>query len=337
MARLSTAATPFEHSTQAGSRCADQERVWNLVWWRRIVVFHHRRGDLAAVRTALHDRSDAGGVLAVPSNGLSAAIGLLATFLPASRSPWVEFYQLRPVQLFMLAVVIAALLFASGRAAAGDRRAHAGVVGCRRRAARRHEVTPEPSAGRLGVSTAIAPRVPQLIRSRLHRKYFRFFRCRVPGRVLFVHRRHGSTARLFAAASAAGDTCRDREAGPVPWDGQPRTLRLPSRELCLQTGLQLLKGQRYRVEIVLPDNEAVEARDQWRDKSIPVKSPAGFSSGDGSLLFVMFLPFRRVLTAQWFVPMVRIGNTSPNTTGSISLRRSRRRRQARPALRASDR
>ena len=114
---------------------------------------------------------------------------------------------------------------------------------------------------------------------------------------------------VFAAASAAGNTCRDREAGPLPWDGQPRTLRLPSRELCLQTGLQLLKGQRYRVEIVLPDSEAIEPSNQWRDKSIPVKSPAGFSSGDGGPLFVMFLPFRRVLTAQWFAPMVQIGNT----------------------------
>jgi hypothetical protein len=71
----------------------------------------------------------------------------------------------------------------------------------------------------------------------------------------------------------------------------------------------LREGQRYRVEIVLPDNEAVEERDQWRDKSILVTSPTGFSSGDGGPLFVMFLPFRRVLTAPWFAPMVRIGNT----------------------------
>jgi len=116
----------------------------------------------------------------------------------------------------------------------------------------------------------------------------------------------GSANRMvFAAASAAGSTCIDAPARP--WDGAPTKVMLPSNELCQQTGLQLQKGQRYRVEIVLPDNATVPKTEQWRDKSIHVDTPAGFSSGRGPL-FMMFLPFRRVLTAQWFVPMVRVGD-----------------------------
>ena len=60
------------------------------------------------------------------------------------------------------------------------------------------------------------------------------------------------------------------------------------------------------MEIVLPDNDGVR-RTQWRDASVRVETPAGFSSGQ-SPLFLLALPFRRVLTAQWFVPIVRVGN-----------------------------
>ena len=51
--------------------------------------------------------------MAVPSNGLSAAVGLLATFLPDVALPWVEFYKFRPVQLVLLAGFIAGLLVLS--------------------------------------------------------------------------------------------------------------------------------------------------------------------------------------------------------------------------------
>ena len=50
----------LEHPTQARSRCADQERVWNLVWWRRIVYFTTVGPDAAAVRAALRHRSRRG-------------------------------------------------------------------------------------------------------------------------------------------------------------------------------------------------------------------------------------------------------------------------------------
>ena len=103
----------------------------------------------------------------------------------------------------------------------------------------------------------------------------------------------------FAARGATGSTCID--AAPRNWNGTPIEVKLSSHELCQQTGLVLREGQRYRVEIVVPDNG------DWKDRSIPVLSPEGFSSGERPI-FVAALPFRRVLTAQWFVPLVRIGN-----------------------------
>ena len=298
---------PFEHSTQSQSRCADQERVWNLVWWRRIAYFTTvGLTVLLFARPFIIDPS-AGGILAVPSNGLSAAIGLLATFLPDVALPWVAFYKFRPVQLVLLGVLIVGLLVLSTalqRAITDRMRAlWDGIFGQPASA-----VTPSPGPTDWVYRLRSHPWYRNSFAA-ITQKVFPFiFGVGCLAALVLVTAGTANRA-VFAAVSAAGNTCQDREAGPLPWNGQPRTIRLPSRELCLQTGLPLLKGQRYRVEIVLPDNEAVEPRDQWRDKSIPVESPAGFSSGDGGPLFVMFLPFRRVLTAQWFAPMVRIGNT----------------------------
>ena len=74
----------------------------------------------------------------------------------------------------------------------------------------------------------------------------------------------------------------------------------------MSTGLQLQEGQPYRVEIELPDSDRARAG-ALGDRTTPVDTPAGFSSGR-SPRFLMLLPFRRVLTARWFVPIVRVGN-----------------------------
>jgi hypothetical protein len=112
----------------------------------------------------------------------------------------------------------------------------------------------------------------------------------------------GSINRFgFAAASATGFVC--PEIAPVAWDGSPRSLALPSNELCLSTGLVLRQGTTYRVEVT-----ALSA--DWMDDTIPVTSAAGFASGRQPLVFVPSLPFRRVLTVPWFVPIARIGSNS---------------------------
>ena len=296
-------ASACEDPSQSRSRCADQERVWNLVWWRRIAYFATvGLTVLLLARPFILDPA-AGGILAVPSNGLSAAIGLLGGFLPDMAQPWVTFYQYRPIQLVLLGGVIAGLLMASTalqRAMTDRMRAvWDGII-----------QTP---------STAVSPSANPtdwVYRLRSHRAYRRVFAlftekvfpfvfgfgCLAAVGVVLL----GTANRLvFAAASAAGSTCVD--APSRNWDGGPTTVGLRSSELCQQTGLEVQKGQRYRVEVVLPDNDQVPEPEQWRDKSIRVDSPAGFSSGRNPL-FVLFLPFRRVLTASWFVPMVRIGD-----------------------------
>jgi len=295
------AAGGHEDPSQSLSRCADQERVWNLVWWRRVAYFATVGFTVTLLARPFVLDPSAGGILALPSNGLSAAIGLLGGFLPDMAEPWVTFYQYHPIQLVLLGGFIGGLLLVSTalQRAIGDRMRTLwdGII-------------QRPPA----VVTPSDPPKGGVYRLRTHPAY-RFFFAALTEKVFPFVFGWGCLAALglvllgsanrmvFAAASAAGSTCID--APLRPWDGAPTTVNLPSHELCQQTGLQLQKGQRYRVEIVLPGKVGKTA--QWRDKSIPVETPAGFSSGN-DLRFIMFLPFRRVLTAQWFVPMVRVGD-----------------------------
>jgi uncharacterized protein (DUF2235 family) len=286
-----------EHSTQAASRCADQERVWNLVWWRRIAYFLTVFLTLFLVARPFVIDANAGGVLSLPSNGLGAAIGLLSTFLPDMAQPWIEFYEQRPAQLVVLAVLIAALLVLSSRLqrAIVDRmRALWDAVAAKPGA----EVTPS------GPPTDRVYRLRSSPRYRaafdvMTQKVFPFVFGMACLAALLVLATGTANRATFAAFGAAGNTCID-DPRPRTWDGTPTTVTLPSKELCQQTGLVLNQGQRYRVEIELPPG-------QWKDKTLEVKTPAGFSSG-ADPRFLLFLPFRRVLTTRWFVPMVRIGD-----------------------------
>jgi uncharacterized protein (DUF2235 family) len=295
---------PFEHPTQSRSRCADQERVWNLVWWRRLAYFTTVALTVLLLARPFVFDPDAGGVLAVPSNGLSAAIGLLATFLPEMAGPWVEFYQYRPIQLLLLGGAIAALLWISTmlQRAITDRMRVLWDGTVRQPGT---EVVPN-SAPTDWVYRLRSHRVYRNVLETMSQKVLPFVfgvGCLAAVALVLVGTVNRAT---FAAYSAAGQTC--VPATPRPWNGEPVTVRLPSHELCQQTGLVMQKGQRYRVEIELPNPRVTPPQDRWLDNTRPVESPAGFSSGRG-VVFMVFLPFRRVLTARWFVPMVRVGDT----------------------------
>ena len=239
---------PFEHSTQSQSRCADQERVWNLVWWRRIAYFTTvGLTVLLFARPFIIDPS-AGGILAVPSNGLSAAVGLLATFLPDVALPWVEFYKFRPVQLVLLGVFDRRPARVEHRAAAGDHRSDAGVVGRYLRAAgdRGHA---EPRADGLGVSTALASVVSQLIRSDYPEGISVHLWRRVPGRACSGHRRHGEPRGV-----CGGERCGQHVPGPRsrtpslewPAENDPSTepRAVPADRPAVAQGAALPRGNR---------------------------------------------------------------------------------------------
>lgn len=215
--------------------------------------------------------------------------------LPDVAQPWVRYSHEYPVQLFAGAIVLAALLgwSASLQAAIGDQMR-----------AVWDEIVKRPGSQ---VSPNAAPS-DWIYRFRTHPLYRRVLEVATQHLFPFVFGVGalfavvlviaGSINRaVFAGVSAAGLVCRD--VPPITWDGSARALVLPSNELCLATGLVLTPGETYRVTV-----KSVSA--DWADR----QTPAGFGSGRWPVVFLPSLPFRRILTAQWFVPMVRVGATS---------------------------
>ncbi len=296
---IAPTANPFEHSTQATSRCADQERAWNLVWKRRIAYFTTVILTFLLVVPPFLFGADGGGVLPWKSRALSALVQALGMVLPDVAQPWVRYYHEYPIQLFAGAIVLSVLLgwSASLQGAIGDQMR---VVW--------DEVMRQPGSQ---VSPNAAPS-DWIYRLRTHPLYRKVFEIATQHLFPFVFGVGalfavvlviaGSINRaIFAGVSAAGFVCRD--VPPIAWDGSARALVLPSNELCLATGLVLKPEEAYRVSVA-----SVSA--DWADRQVKVESAAGFGSGRQPFVFLPSLPFRRILTAQWFVPLVRIGATS---------------------------
>jgi hypothetical protein len=302
---------PYEDPTQSQSRCADQERVWNHVWWRRIAYFATVILTFFMIVPPFLFGANGGGILPWRSRALSGFVDLLGQVLPGMAQPWVEYYRNFPLQLVIGGGIIAGLLIISSglqRSISDGMRAVWDAIG----KAPRTPVTPN------------APPKDWVYRFRSHPWYRGFFEV-VTQRVFPFVFGFGVLAAVvlivvgtanrasFAAASAIGLTCVD-VANPPRWDGGPRTVSLRSSELCQPTGLVLQAGQPYHVEIAVP-------KGQWFDRTMPVPTAAGLGSGENPLVFIPFLPFRRVLTTQWFVPMVRIGSRGaeyhPLNTGSV--------------------
>lgn len=281
----------------AGSRArrARQERVWNLVWWRRLVYFATVL--VTALLAAAPLLVGAGGVLPWKPRSVAGIIALLGNFLPDGAALWVGYYQQDPVFLLAGAGLLAGLLVA-GAGLQQAIRDHMRVIW--------DDIVARPGTG---VAEVEWPD-DWVYRLRSHRIYRRFFEVATQHVFPFVFG-VGCLASLvllavgtgnratFASVSAAGWTC-PGVARPAAVGTSAVRVALPSWELCQATGLELRAGETYSVSIRIPAD--------WNDGgTIPVTSPAGFGSGERPWVLVPGLAFRRVLSAPWFAPMVRIG------------------------------
>lgn len=98
-------------------------------------------------------------------------------------------------------------------------------------------------------------------------------------------------------------------------------------KICHPTGIELQEGRRYAIQIAIPvdlkndpnyedagscrpGNERADAGKlgTWHDGSIEVTSTAGISS---TPKMALFLPFRRIWSVNWFVPIAAIGTRVP--------------------------
>jgi len=233
--------------------------------------------------------------LGVPQPGAAKAlIDGIAPLAPSMLQPWVSFYRSYPELLAMIGIPIIVLMVLSSRVQAG--------LAERMRQLWSAIVTAPPRS-----VNPSSPPTDVIYRLRTHWLYRKTFEVVTRNVFPFVFG-VGTLAAIvlvlvgtanraaFSIASASGQVC----AGQNPPELTTLTrVSLPSWELCTPAPVRLTSGETYRVRTTLPPGG-------WKDASQLVVSTAGFSSGDN--LFVLpFLPFRRVLREQWFVPIARVG------------------------------
>lgn len=286
---------PYEHPTQSQSRCADQERVWNWVWFRRVLYF----STVAVTLLFLVPPMMRSEPMGPDSRALGAAIGLLGNVLPGFLQPLTDFYQKSPVLGVGLAATLFILMFTSSRV---QQKIHDGMraVWDEIVTAGRVEVVPSPGPADL-VYRLRAHRAYRATAEFLSQRLFPLvFGVGVLMALIWVGLATLNRAG-FALTGASGSLCVDR-AGRMPEAPGRWTVALVNTEMCNSTGVTLQAGVRYRIEIALPAGG-------WHDGTILVDKPTGFGTLDKKpAVFLLALPIRRILTAPWFVPVVRIGS-----------------------------
>jgi uncharacterized protein (DUF2235 family) len=290
----------YEHPTQSSARCADQERVWNLVWLRRVLYFSTVGLTAVIVLAPFLFKEGLPGEINPASGSIAGLVNLLGAFLPGMLQPIASYWESQPVVFAVVATALALLFVASTivQRAIGDgmRSLWDGIL--------RHgprEVGP-PS-----------PPTDLIYRIRSHRWYrggsqilsehvfpFIFGIAALAAVALIVV---GTLNRaVFSAGSALGYTCKEPEPRQPSAAGLWTGIPFDSKSLCEPTGVRLEAGESYDVTIALPPD--------WKDKDYAAGLD-GVATSTNPWVYIPALPFRRVLREPWFVPMVRIGRHSP--------------------------
>lgn len=329
-----TAPNPYEHSTQAASRVREQEDAWDTVWLRRVVYFATIAATLFLLALPMIPQATVPAADASPN--LKMAIGALGGFLPGFVQSVLGSYQDRPGTFFAVAIVVGLLLW-SGSYLKGSVNDKMRRVWARRNGlqVKESELAREPGGW-----------IYHLRESGLYKGVFRFmsltFWPTVFGILILLILLVALPLRLtYQFASRTESFCKDSYATatfaalPADASGIVRNAAefwFHPSDICRQSGLELKMGQKYAIQIAIPVDplattndvrhvdEAQSCRNQaaddfarksvggWKDASIPVTSTAGIES---SGMMGLFLPFRRIWTASWFVPIAAIGTKIP--------------------------
>jgi hypothetical protein len=289
---------PFESALQRTARAREQEKAWDLVWWKRAVYFLMVGVSLVlAIMPFLPwaERSPEEGALA---RAVLSAGGLRPSFA----SPWVRYYAANP--WWLLGGL--ATLFALSRIGSI---LQASICGTMRRIYL--DVTAAPETG---LSAMKGPR-GALYRLRSHPAYQgAFARLRrgvlpnVFGALILASLGFVACRIPFELASAAGVLCKGGASHPLDLNAASQPIPFQSSDLCEATGVYLNAGARYRIDLALATPGV------WHDKDIAAPFPRGFRGGWRKLgwrrpIFILATPLRRELSGNWFRPFARVGRT----------------------------
>lgn len=276
-------ANPYETPSHAAARVLTQERIWDIVWQRRVVYFaSFFAAAYLAVFPWVHTRvtPDLGSRFSV----LAPAIRALAAALPSFAESWIAAFAASPGWFALGAALLAALVA--------------------RGASLEQKIRDEMRA--VWAPGAVKGQLPDgwIFRLRTNPAYTGFILAMKHYVLPFVFA-WGVVAPLllmavtrpwFAVESSFGFVCHETQA-QAPFD---------TASPCWPTGTVVQEGARYRVSI---------EPDEWHDGgSLPVDPSLGLATSALPPWAWVSVLFRRHLFESWFHPIARIGRTGNDET-----------------------
>lgn len=271
----------IENRRKAEERAALQEKVWDLVWWRRVVYFS---SVIVAVLLVLFP-------LLWPALdacqsrlcGISWVVGAAGSVLPGVANPWLEAWETRPTELVRLLVAFGVLLLLGGwlRTRIFDEMRLIWMRG--------GTPAPDPRGALYRFRTSAAYLW-------LWKRMKWFVLPAIAGTASLFLLLAGASKLLFDIGSAAGYVC-------VPTPQEQRVAdRLEARtftpdSVCWASGVVLTEDVTYRVTIVIDDPA------EWGDTD----AETGIGGYRSTRARYGQLPFRRYWGEAWYKPIARIG------------------------------
>jgi Uncharacterized alpha/beta hydrolase domain (DUF2235) len=294
----------YETAAEASARADEQEKVWNLVWLRRIVYFATLAASFhLAAFWLFHDLTPER-EFESPIRLVSEVVRLIESFLPRQVVRWwTDYYAANPISFSIGVIAVAVLIWLGAK-----------LAGC---------ITDS-----MRIIWRSRPTQSTLRDAKLHNAIY-LVRSSWPYQmVLWIGKRHvlpflsavfllwlgvGAASHfLFNVVDSTGVFCRGTDTAQLErltrgGDRSAKKIVFPTDALCFATGVYLERGARYSVSFVQDTPWA----DNSRQQANPIH-PSGFTISDLSdwqmkLRNYAALPFRRVMFRRWFDVVARVG------------------------------
>jgi uncharacterized protein (DUF2235 family) len=272
-----------ETGESAKARVKRQEAAWDLVWKRRVVYFLTVGVSLLILALPFFESRWPGLGTGSPFKFLIPVIDGIGHVLPSFASYWTDAFKAAPERLAIGLLLLGFALHRGGtlKGAQGD---------CMR------AIWLEPKNHADDPAGAIY----KLRTGRWYRACFYMLKnWALPTlfMALIGYTVIASSSRvLFAAADGSRMICSPGSADAAT-PGKFGTI-----DICTSTGLKVEQGITYKVTLTIADKDA------WYDGGIPT-GPNGFGLDKTAFLQKLALPLRRLLTANWFATVLRVGRS----------------------------
>lgn len=284
----------WEPAANATARSVREEKVWDLVWARRVIYFLTVFASFWLLCLPLIEWLWPGNGPAGPVEFIVPLIDTIGLLLPNFVKPWLDAIRQSPGRFVIGAVLVALLLYVGG-----------GLQGRIRDRMRMIWKTPEakftsPDGTIFGIRTSGA--YVAFFYVLKHWVLPTFFAALIAVAV-FVIVVPGAAYTLnriaFTVMDATGHVCKPH-GSPTPVSEAGSSFTFETATLCAATGFTIERGKTYEVSLTVTD--------PWIDGTIET-GPEGFGAEKMSKVMWLGLPMRRLLAANWFVPILHIGHT----------------------------